>query len=979
MKTKNKLVLTFLSLSIFLILLWISTLSNQYKDLIDLNISDTEIWSYELTSSWKKLDYKLVTDDDFKWSSIYYSKLNLVDDLYFETVSDNDLKIAWTGSKINYNLWAWIYLFNLNDWNIDYEITWTWFYIKMLSNWKFLINNKNPRKVSILSLDSILDFNLINTKTLEKMTWVYLYPHMYFDFSISRVNLMKNSDMLKLSKIFTLEYINNSLVNNFNEFNPKILDLLWDESKDFLKVSYESILRKYSMNEKKFYEVRNYTVRNVSWISYIQKYFTYFMNTEKKEVYYKNLILSQINDLFKNNEINNDNVSEIYNNLQDLKDFSPKWYSHMLDLTKSYYKVLVSYNDISYLNPKINFFNLLSKLEWKKKKDFYYSFLYLNSVYSSMDSWRDLLDNKYSYILKFVDHFFDDLWVRQRVEDKKTNYFINVDKNYNSKISFLDYYSFLLWSILSNSFSLDSLDDRKYLINLLWRYITINDILSNKSSSVKKLTIVYHYYLILEVSYLEIKDLYFQKDRDEKWLLLSKQYVDYFTKQEYNNWLKKHIEYIIDYYKLNNKYFLNNVSDNNLKNNFDKIIKDFEELLFAVSDYQSYTARYDKVKWKILWVRLATDLDLDLSLSNEKFYHFIKIFNGINIDNINIYIKRDYYQVSWIIVNWKKISFRLYPNKRNRITNIEIDWEIKPYTYDLDEIKSSWEWKNDNLSKKDKKDNYDFANFFVLTFKDTEEKDIKKFDLKEKETEEEDKFLVVFKKDILLWSKWEFKNVKDFLNLKYDNLIVKSNWNDNYDIYLTWAKFTISTLSDNKRKSTDISWELSASYVFSDTDHYFKDIEFYMFKPVTKIIRRSKRNTEEELDLDMDFWWAKIKIDSNIELFDIEYKMKSIMWSTYEQITKIYNLISVKWAKNISFVIWWKKLDLLSEFNYKGKNIKVSLEKNGDITSLYIDNNNIVKQKLNENKVVKSILYLFKQIDDWETIFTLEEKKVVIQ
>jgi hypothetical protein len=87
------------------------------------------------------------------------------------------------------------------------------------------VNNINPKQNLIFSLSTLLDLKLKNIKTNSHITDIDLYPHTYLAFNPLKNIFVKNSDLLKISQIFTLEYFNEQITNKDN-LSEKFLDII---------------------------------------------------------------------------------------------------------------------------------------------------------------------------------------------------------------------------------------------------------------------------------------------------------------------------------------------------------------------------------------------------------------------------------------------------------------------------------------------------------------------------------------------------------------------------------------------------------------------------------------------------------------------------------------------------------------------------------------------------------------------------------
>jgi hypothetical protein len=70
-----------------------------------------------------------------------------------------------------------------------------------------------------------------------------------------------------------------------------------DGEKSFFSSVFLDLLEQSSIVEEQLIELRSYQVGRIPGYETIQKYIHFFVNDEKKKVFYKNLVLSNLIDL----------------------------------------------------------------------------------------------------------------------------------------------------------------------------------------------------------------------------------------------------------------------------------------------------------------------------------------------------------------------------------------------------------------------------------------------------------------------------------------------------------------------------------------------------------------------------------------------------------------------------------------------------------------------------------------------------------
>ncbi|MBT3727423.1 hypothetical protein HOG21_07380 [bacterium] len=137
----------------------------------------------------------------------------------------------------------------------------------------------------------------------------------------------------------------------------------------------------------------------------INKYFSYFINDNKKRIYYKNKILRDLNVLIKSKPVLPTKINNINNDLQILKTLNKEDYIEMENII-SYFYSLILLTD-SELNTKINITKLVYKISNKEFKLKNKSLSFLDSLFLKYNFSEE---NDFHYKLNtFNENYFSDL------------------------------------------------------------------------------------------------------------------------------------------------------------------------------------------------------------------------------------------------------------------------------------------------------------------------------------------------------------------------------------------------------------------------------------------------------------------------------------------------------------------------------------------------------------------------------------------
>jgi len=804
-----------------------------------LNIEENYNWFSEVlfSSSWfsiQKVDEKLL---DTKKLNI--ENINFIDRVYF---SLGTYKKTQSERNINFELETWIYLFDIYDLSYNYTIKSNWFSLVPKSPWKFFIDNRKQTDVKIFSFDSILSISLLSLDNNEEMTKLVLYPNMFFWFNLVRNKFLKNADLLRIESISRIFYISEYFLKQNKTLNGDFYKKLYFKEELESKTFFENaITLLYSKEEFEKYNIENiniFKVNNLPWIDYINKYFVLFLNKEKKIAYYKKNVLKLLWDFFKK-EIKDKN--EILENLDKIKNLDKKEYDDFKNILLLYYKNLLKVNSIDYVNNAILLSDIIIGINWNSKTNLLNSSLFLNKIYSINNNTfkESYLQSK---LWEYLKYFLDENKIK--LKDKM----LEIENKH--LIFSLDYLSFFLKNIFLYDITFQDKNVLENTFNILDDYVEINEILKiHYNNSLKTETLIIEYNLIIEKILSEIRNSFFEKDLNERWLLVlkSNSWIDSNLVNKLNSVMTK----FFNFYNKNKKVLSQkNIIYNDL---FLEQNKRYLEYYSALNNYPEYLIKYDKIKKDLFDAKTIFEKEDNIILDKENLINYLSQFEWLDLSQISFKVfKNKYYMINNIFINWDNFSFNLYPLESNRVDNIYKNWEKINFSYELDNIKLDL-LELYEKAQDEEKYKYDFKKFFLNTFFSTNTVSTNIFKVND-EIRQEDRTITLFKRDKLFGDTWDFNYLKWFLTINYNDVDVKLVW-DKYDIYI--KKWILQTKIVSKYWSpVEVIAILDSDYVFSNTEHYFKNIKL-------KFLDIYYYKNWEEVFL---FWWKEFNITKNIEI-----------------------------------------------------------------------------------------------------------------
>lgn len=924
MNILSKIILTLISITIFVFLIFVTYLTNSFSSFEKPYYENIKLWAFELHKDEKwAFSFSGITSS----SKVFVNKINISDKIMFSTWSVETKTESWS---VIISITPWVYFFDLKEISSKYVIKWIWFEISNKWPWTFIINNLDPKKNIIFSTNSVLDLNLKHYKTNEEIASLDLYPHTYLLFNPVKNIFVKNSDLLKISQTFTIWYFNDKILSNkiVNEKFLELVSLNIEENKNIINESLLLINQELTETSdviKKFIK-SNFGI--LPWEQLINKYLVILKNPSKKSLYYKNIITRNLHKLLTVDRLNIQTVNLIANDINLLKEIDKESYEEMKNIIDFYYKSVIESNQN--INTKINFSNLLININKKDINLNLTSLVYLEKMFFLYD----FLENKniYSDIAIFRQKYFEDLNIKIIWNEINEAWMKNIKK--------VDYLLFFIENILISDFSSSDIKTED-LITIFSDYVNIANSFYSYSDEKVKRTWIFSYSKILN-KFVEIfEGKYFKEKRNKNNLLE----INENQKITIANSLifKENIESIFSYYN-DFKYTLKpeiNNKDKFVIKLYSTLNEKYKEYFSALANYEEYIVKYDKSKQQLINPNSLNEENKTLVLSYSHAIWYLQNFNWIQlkyaditvmdysycmsptIENSKLPVEVPYcYKIENLLIDSNNVSFLLFPLERNKIDEIVIENKIEYWSYKLDDIKTQLDEKIKTETKN--KEKYDFKNFLVSTFG---QKNIDGNEINPSETEiiilEEDPAVKIFKRNKLLWEVWDFANLGSFLEINYNDIIVKKV-NDTY-----YTNIKLWLLSIDLWRNKLYNWEFSSDYNFSP-DHSF-------INPKIKVI---DINHEKDLLL-----WNYIYITWQYKVNLIKEELKEVFYN-FDQINSIVNDISQvlwNWEIKISYI----KDTNIVEFGtvYNWLNISITLN-NWNITKVIYNNTDRIKQAI---------------------------------
>lgn len=889
----SKFAFWFVATAIFIFLLFFTFLVPEKKNLINLTIDKVETGFFRILFDWNKKESEnkiSVFSNDTK-DSIYLDRVNTVDSIYF---SKSNYKKNIDNDNINIYIWEWEFLFDIRWKDSFYNISNSSFNLEILGPGKVYINTIDPEDFKIFSMDSLSKISLWDPKNQEEINAIYLFPHVYFWFDpeLAKYYSGEDVDFFRIKSVFKPEYFWDSIYLS-NEINKNLFSKLPKLNTEFVNRVFTLGNIEYTTNSAKLRSLKN------------AEFLTDINSLEFPWIdYIRSYFAFFLNDtkkrIYYKQLIVKKLIILITSNTENDED--------AINVLNNYFNEIKVYDEE--YTQMIDMLNMYYKLtSTNTNKDFIYSKENLYDLIYKINNKNKIVRfstfNDLNYIYSYFDFEGDFMYNKLMLITTELFQKINEDEKNISilwNVIFQDYFSFFLEQIFLSVFNSDDLFEDNNLNDILKvvdKYISLSKgnyskWLNAKNIVERKRTAIRIYLDILEKLDVFIRFWFFEKVRTDKLLTIKD---DNLLDKEKLDLLEKDINSLISFYN-DNKDNLDD-SDEAIIKRYKSIIAKSKEYFFALRDYKKYL-----ISGKKIGIKAVSNAIEDEWLNNDSFKKYISYYNWIRTEDLEIEIKDDYYyKVGWLFVDGQIFSFDLYPFDNYKIDNIFINYEELNTSYKL--------WVDD----RDK-------DFFIGTFLTKQENDVVIFTGSVRSTE--DKVIYIFKRDTLLGAKWDLYFLNNLLKIDYGDIKVEKVLNS-YEVFINHS---LVIYKDYKR---EISF--SSQYVLADKDRYFDKIKITIEKDTNPI--------------NINLVWV-------IPLLDLEKEVTPVLW----QLAKIKyihdNIIETLWVKNINIKYYLFKWKTNIKFDYKNKNVSITLFGN-NIESIFVwdEAQSIVKRQTNYKNIQK--------------------------
>ncbi len=296
-------------------------------------------------------------------------------------------------------------------------------YTVEMKKWWMLYLFHDWEKVTVSSFNTVARVAFVQKETQEQTSHTYVYPHMYFQFDTAIFTGKKELDSLRIAQLWEIWYFSENFWDiQVSQSSWEVSD--WanipfvrnEKSRLFIQKALKKMTEKHWVYAGKIQEIQSSSMTPFLAWWYIEKYFNFLYNPEKKSLYYKNTILNNTLKLLSDAEYDNKTIQTIKKDLETLKTLDWIWYEQMSSIIETIY--FYSLHDFTEERQAIRSVLQSILFEGKGVEDNsqldmlqyhmdLYNFVWEQSVYAFLQdniyiTKADVQDNMYEYYALFL-------------------------------------------------------------------------------------------------------------------------------------------------------------------------------------------------------------------------------------------------------------------------------------------------------------------------------------------------------------------------------------------------------------------------------------------------------------------------------------------------------------------------------------------------------------------------------------------------
>lgn len=797
-------------------------------------IQKIDIWDWERTSVYN-------WDQPLQKEGMYVDTISSIDEVYFlwDEYNKDEQNL-----ERSFDIGKGLYVFDIYDISYTYRIWNQYFHIQPLSPWKIFIDSRDIANTKFFALNSIFQLSLIDGNNQDPkqnvMTHLVLYPHMYFTFDMRRNGGVRNADLLRIETISKgISSFWESIFSTWDTLNPKLYDLLYGQN-DPQVLEFLNTFSKLSTKQRT--DIKS-AMTGLSQVNgerlfgekYIEKYFSFFLNPAKKSAYYKSNIINEFNKLYTTELSNNqliDIQNEITTQLTYLEKANREEFWNFAPLLLLYVKAGLQQKDISFIPNILTITQSIASARHQSFITYPESSLYLSLLYDGLDNGRFPSGAIQKNLPEFLSRF---------LKENKLEIFSGKFVNDGNQVSIqtIDSLAYYLKILILNEFSLTDMDSFESRIEVFKTYLALNTNLNDFYQGQRAQTILVEYYDILSKLTRELGNAFFKNSRDNRGLLLLQ---DGKTRPSVSQmqWLDRIFESLFSFYSANQ--WAISQRDQTRHALYNDLNKRYKEYTLALQNYNEYVNQYDAARQTLTNENSIYDQKDAIVLSRAHLEEYLSQFYGLDISGRNFTIRENtYYDVTDVAIRGKKLSFTLEPSKNYTLSNIVLDGVPSSQSYELTTLQNTWKIRYDRAIPQERP-KHDFRNFFLNTFLGENQQIsispstpvVQPWDITDDDSDDqvtpqsqEDPTIMIFKRDRLFGARGDFQLVSSILDIKYDDVEVVRNAQQQYDIII--KKSILRTNINLSWREIPVIWLLRGKYIFSSEEHAFSDLSIVFY------------------------------------------------------------------------------------------------------------------------------------------------------
>lgn len=321
-------ILAVVALSTILILLLVSRM-DAGKNTKTISVDLTE---GEKISEWKgaSIGFQELGENKGSTRGVYYQKISPIDGIYYRSAAREPIQIENKGNTRVLTLGRWVFICNLQDITVSYEIRIKGLAMTPMGRWIFLVDT-SKKEPTIFSYNSFLQVRLLADSS-DPVIDFSLFPSLLFRYDPTNTMQLKGADIVRVATIDSIRYLDAKDRSN-------IASIFWTDASediDLFFVARDDIMSRIQAFNTLYKQTVALDLQKFDQDLSVDPANPLFVNDTKKEILLKNKLLRQILWALKADATSDALKKDLWSTLDAMRQMNPELFAEGMALIKKY-------------------------------------------------------------------------------------------------------------------------------------------------------------------------------------------------------------------------------------------------------------------------------------------------------------------------------------------------------------------------------------------------------------------------------------------------------------------------------------------------------------------------------------------------------------------------------------------------------------------------------------------------------------------